>query len=271
MSDQPIYPHDDGDVTVLGPEIFASRDGVVISWRGENYVRQAASVVSLDDQHPKDGPLSYDDICAAYTIATNRADDAETAIAGLAQALRLTREYVGEELLPATDGWSWYDALRRWAPHELLAATEAFEYGCPDCGNPITVGKRAEHRCGQAGQSARTTPDNPVTSTNPTPCGHCSHPADWHDLHEGCVGPNGIGGLGSGDCTCTRNPDQAATAADTSWQPDETLDYGHLPPPAADPDAPLRTGNSLPPASDGPTVREAAADDRRWDTERAGE
>jgi hypothetical protein len=41
-----------------------------------------------------------------------------------------------------------------------------------------------------------------------TSCGHCDHPADWHDLHEGCVGPNGIGGLGSGDCTCTRSPDQ---------------------------------------------------------------
>ena len=34
--------------------------------------------------------------------------------------------------------------------------------------------------------------------------------------------------------------------ADTRWQPDETLDYGTLPPPAADPNAPLRTGNALP-------------------------
>jgi hypothetical protein len=33
------YPHPDGDVTVLGPEIFASSDGAVISWKGENYVR----------------------------------------------------------------------------------------------------------------------------------------------------------------------------------------------------------------------------------------
>lgn len=59
---------------------------------------------------------------------------------------------------------------------------------------------------------------------------------------------------------------------DTSWQPDETLDYGHLPPPAANPNAPLRTGNSLPPADDGPTVREAAADDRaHWTAKDAGE
>ncbi|MCX5598388.1 hypothetical protein OOK29_09585 [Streptomyces phaeochromogenes] len=34
------YPHADGDVTVLGPEVFASSDGAVISWKGENYVRQ---------------------------------------------------------------------------------------------------------------------------------------------------------------------------------------------------------------------------------------
>lgn len=36
------YPHKDGDFTVIGPECFASPDGKVISWRGENYVRQAA-------------------------------------------------------------------------------------------------------------------------------------------------------------------------------------------------------------------------------------
>lgn len=34
------YPHPDGDYTVLGPEIFASKDATVICWKGENYVRQ---------------------------------------------------------------------------------------------------------------------------------------------------------------------------------------------------------------------------------------
>jgi len=33
-------PAEEGDVTVLGPEVFASRDRSVISWRGENYVLQ---------------------------------------------------------------------------------------------------------------------------------------------------------------------------------------------------------------------------------------
>lgn len=40
-------------------------------------------------------------------------------------------------------------------------------------------------------------------------CGHCGHPATWHDPWEGCVGPDGIGSAGSGDCTCTRSPDEA--------------------------------------------------------------
>lgn len=40
-------------------------------------------------------------------------------------------------------------------------------------------------------------------------CGHCGHPADWHDPSEGCVGPDGIGSARSGDCTCTRSPEQA--------------------------------------------------------------
>jgi hypothetical protein len=51
--------------------------------------------------------------------AVQRAEQAEAALAELAQALRLTREYVGEDLLPAVEGWSWYDALRRHAPREL--------------------------------------------------------------------------------------------------------------------------------------------------------
>jgi hypothetical protein len=54
----------------------------------------------------------------------------------------------------------------------------------------------------------------PAVTAEPTPCGHCGHPADWHDSHEGCVGPNGIGGVGSGDCTCTRSPDEAQQPAE---------------------------------------------------------
>lgn len=34
----------------------------------------------------------------------------------LAEALRLTVEYVGNDMLPAREGWSWYDALNRYNP-----------------------------------------------------------------------------------------------------------------------------------------------------------
>jgi hypothetical protein len=34
------YPHQDGDFITLGPEIFTTKTGDVISWKGDNYVRQ---------------------------------------------------------------------------------------------------------------------------------------------------------------------------------------------------------------------------------------
>lgn len=33
----------------------------------------------------------------------------------LAEALRLTQEYVGPDLLPPVPGWSWFDALQDYA------------------------------------------------------------------------------------------------------------------------------------------------------------
>ncbi len=75
------YPYNEGDVTVLGPEIFASKDGKVICWKGENYAPQE---------------LTY----------------------RLAEALRLTQEYIGDDLLPHIDGWDWYDALQEFAVHQ---------------------------------------------------------------------------------------------------------------------------------------------------------
>lgn len=37
--DHGLYPHEEGGVTVIGPECF-TKDGSVLAWRGENYVRQ---------------------------------------------------------------------------------------------------------------------------------------------------------------------------------------------------------------------------------------
>jgi hypothetical protein len=48
------YPYESGDVIVLGPDIFVSKDGKVISWKGENFVPQAA-VKPLTLKDFKDG------------------------------------------------------------------------------------------------------------------------------------------------------------------------------------------------------------------------
>jgi len=45
-----------------------------------------------------------------------------TAIYELSLALKLTQEYIGDDLLPRLPGWSWFDALTKHAP-ELLPNT----------------------------------------------------------------------------------------------------------------------------------------------------
>lgn len=42
--------------------------------------------------------------------------DAVRAIDDLADAIRLTVEYVGNDMLPAVPGWSWFDALMTYRP-----------------------------------------------------------------------------------------------------------------------------------------------------------
>lgn len=42
------YPYPDGDVIVLGPEVFVSNDGDVICWKGENYTRQTPAETTPD-------------------------------------------------------------------------------------------------------------------------------------------------------------------------------------------------------------------------------
>lgn len=39
MQNPHIYPYPDGDSIVLGPEIFAAKNGDVITWKGERYVK----------------------------------------------------------------------------------------------------------------------------------------------------------------------------------------------------------------------------------------
>ena len=44
----------------------------------------------------------------------------------LTQAIRYTVEYVGMETLPPVDGWSWYDALKKYDPE--VAHSMRYEY-----------------------------------------------------------------------------------------------------------------------------------------------
>ena len=50
---------------------------------------------------------------------------AETAVHELCEAIRLTAEYVGPKTLPAIDGWSWFDALVKYAPETAQVFSQA--------------------------------------------------------------------------------------------------------------------------------------------------
>lgn len=41
----------------------------------------------------------------------------------LTEALRLTAEYTGQGVLPASEGWTWFDALTKYAPHKAAPFT----------------------------------------------------------------------------------------------------------------------------------------------------
>lgn len=61
----------------------------------------------------------------SHTVNVSAESDvATTAIDELADAIRLTVEYVGNDTLPAIEGWSWYDALKRHRPGLLVGFPE---------------------------------------------------------------------------------------------------------------------------------------------------
>ncbi len=104
---------------------------------------------------------------ASVDLASKQADawEPDIAVQGLARALRLTREYIGSDLLPAVKGWDWFDALHRWAPEQLpQLPTE-----------PVAP----TELCGDPGPAADD-PSNPCT----LPLGH-----DVHRDQDGCSRP----------------------------------------------------------------------------------
>ena len=53
-----------------------------------------------------------------FLLDGNRLEFVKTAIEELTEALRLTVEYTGNDTLPAIEGWSWFDALKKYAPEK---------------------------------------------------------------------------------------------------------------------------------------------------------
>ena len=45
-------------------------------------------------------------------------DDKNAAVHELCEAIRFTVEYIGTDRLPPVEGWSWYDALVKYAPED---------------------------------------------------------------------------------------------------------------------------------------------------------
>lgn len=50
----------------------------------------------------------------------------DQAVHELTEALRLTVEYIGIKMLPPVEGWSWYDALKKYAPEKAAYFEDEF-------------------------------------------------------------------------------------------------------------------------------------------------
>ena len=59
----PDYPHESGDVVVIGPEAFIARDGSVLCYRGRNYVPQPPPDSARGEDHEA-VPFPTNNICA---------------------------------------------------------------------------------------------------------------------------------------------------------------------------------------------------------------
>ena len=83
-----------------------------------------AFVEAWEARSAEDGPLKPGDrsragiraAAAVFEAAQKPTDDEREA---LIMALVHTVEYVGTDMLPAAEGWSWYDALAKYAPERL--------------------------------------------------------------------------------------------------------------------------------------------------------
>ena len=67
------------------------------------------------------GDAGYPLADAILAAGFSRAAVPDDATRELTEAIRLTVEYVGNDMLPAIEGWDWYDALVKYAPEVAQA------------------------------------------------------------------------------------------------------------------------------------------------------
>lgn len=135
------------DFVDIGPECFANDTLTVISYKGVNYYKACDEFVTDRKEggqsfcvkrigHPGkiheayDGTTREKGVLAAYDVEGNLANGLdkysptlsiktksfEDIARELANAIRLTVEYVGNDVLPAKEGWSWFDVLDKYYP-----------------------------------------------------------------------------------------------------------------------------------------------------------
>lgn len=79
------YPHDSGDVIVLGPQVFVSRDEAVLNWKGCNYVPQDIVAERNELQAVVDAARAY---LALVDSTRVTAQDRQAGMIDLRRALR---------------------------------------------------------------------------------------------------------------------------------------------------------------------------------------
>lgn len=204
------YPHQDGDFTVLGPEIFT--DGVVICWRGENFVRQTEPSVPV----PPATHTTVEERRSRYADAVRGAGEtaygsrpfyeaiteAVLAVADAEQTeLRRERDLaVAHDRQPYPTAWA-YEQVCRTLRRKEAAIERVLEWVSgldgvarqvhgSDTRHPVAdhvrhlLDTQADEVQQQSAGPGRVA-DEGRPETREAPCG-CGHPVDEHSVY-GCV------------------------------------------------------------------------------------
>jgi hypothetical protein len=137
------------------------------------------------------GGTDYHDAGCPVPRLEARVVELEEALRFASEAIRYTREYVGEERLPAIEGWSWFDATRK-IDAVLAAAGEGEDrppHSEPDPDQPF-------HPCACGGE--HLTIDHPSGSRLP-------EPSEGEDPR--CATCRDVGAAYCDDCSSRVRPD----------------------------------------------------------------